>query len=218
MAVIAGLNELTPDKALIFRVTHIENVAWILDHGLHCKASNVQDPDFVAIGNPDLIQKRQRRSVLAGTGGTLDHYIPFYFTPCSVMLFNLRTGWNGMTRRTPQELVFFVASLRTLDRCGIPFVFSDRHAFMQWAKFWTSLDHLDNLPWTYWQERDFKQDPDHPEKKERYQAEALVHRHLRSEYIDAIVCGDEDARARVDGMVRHGDCRMEIVCRRSWFF
>ena len=77
---IVTLNELTPDNALVFRLTHIENVAWILRHGLHCKASEKQDPQFVTIGNPDLIQKRTQRIVPTGPGGTLDHYIPFYFT------------------------------------------------------------------------------------------------------------------------------------------
>ena len=97
MPVIDSVSELTPEKALIFRVTHIDNVAWILDHGLHCRASSLQDPSFVSIGNPDLIQERPRQRVPIAPGGTLDHYIPFYFTPCSMMLYNLRTGWNNMT-------------------------------------------------------------------------------------------------------------------------
>ena len=37
----------------IFRVTHIDNVLWVLDNGLHCKESGVQDPNFVGIGNTD---------------------------------------------------------------------------------------------------------------------------------------------------------------------
>lgn len=218
MPLITDLSQLTPDEALIFRVTHVNNVAWVLEHGLQCKASTVQDPSFVTIGHPELIQRRPLRPVPAGPRGTLDQYIPFYFTPLSVMLYNIRTGWNGMTRRAPQELVFLVASLRTLHRAGIAFVFSDRHAFLLWAKFETSLDELVHLPWTYWQRRDFKHDPNRPEKKERYQAEALIHRYMPAEHIDAIVCSDEHVRVHVEGMARgHGE-RMEVVCRGDWFF
>ena len=36
-------NNLTAEKALIFRITHINNVPWILRHGLHCKNSDVQE-------------------------------------------------------------------------------------------------------------------------------------------------------------------------------
>jgi len=30
---------LNPERALIFRIVHVANVPWILDHGLHCKNS-----------------------------------------------------------------------------------------------------------------------------------------------------------------------------------
>ena len=54
------MSSLSPEKALIFRITHIANVPWILANGLHCRSSAAQDPDFVEIGNPDLIDKRRR--------------------------------------------------------------------------------------------------------------------------------------------------------------
>ena len=218
MAVISDRQELTPQNALIFRLTHIDNVAWILDNGLHCKASNVGDPNFVAIGNPDLIQKRTTRRVSAGAGGTLDTYVPFYFTPWSMMLYNLRTGWDGMTRRTPQELVFFVVSLRSLAEHGVPFVFSDRHAFINLATFSTSLDNLKGLPWKLWQNRDFSRNPNDPEKAERYQAEALVHRHLPSREDRRHRCSGDPERTRVEAMVDNCGGQVEVICRRDWFF
>jgi hypothetical protein len=66
---------LTPEKGLIFRITHIDNVSWILDHGVHCRNSQVRDPSFRDIGNPDLIAKRARRVVPLGPQGTLSDYI-----------------------------------------------------------------------------------------------------------------------------------------------
>ena len=218
MPVINSVRELTPEKALIFRVTHIDNVAWILEHGLHCSASETRDPNFVAIGNPDLIQRRTQRHVPIAPRDALDCYVPFYFTPCSMMLYNLRTGWNDMTRRTPSELVFLVASLRSLQAHGVPFVFTDRHAFMLLATFRTSMNDLKHLAWTHWRQRDFRHDPDDPEKTERYQAEALVYRHLPVDHIDAIVCGDSGAAATVGKMVRDRDREIQVVCRRHWFF
>jgi len=38
--------DLTPAKALIFRITHIANVPWLLDHGLHRPTSDLRDPTF----------------------------------------------------------------------------------------------------------------------------------------------------------------------------
>ena len=215
---ITDMSELMPENALIFRVTHIDNVPWVLANGLHCKESGVQDPNFVGIGNTDLIQKRTAKQVPAGPGETLAHYVPFYFTPCSPMLYNIRTGWSGITRRSPSELVFLVVSLRSLAAHGVPFVFADRHALLNMAKFSTTLDELDNLAWESWQQRDFQRDPNDPGKVERYQAEALIHRHLPAERIEAIACSREQERAHVAEMVQNHGEQIEVVCRQDWFF
>jgi hypothetical protein len=37
--------KLNADKALIFRITHRDNVPWILGHGMCCRNAPVQDPD-----------------------------------------------------------------------------------------------------------------------------------------------------------------------------
>jgi hypothetical protein len=214
---IVDVRELTPELALIFRLTHVDNLPWTVTNGVHCRTSEVQDPDFVEIGNTDLIQRRPAKLVPIAPYGTLADYVPFYFTPCSPMLHNIRTGWNNLTRRPPSELVFLVASLRSLAAHGVPFVFSDRHAFLTIATFSTSLDDLDGLGWRYWQQRDFRRDPDDPEKLERYQAEALVRHHLPVERMDAIVCSGESEQACVAQMAHDCGYEIEVVCRRHWF-
>ena len=109
---IVNVRELTPQLALIFRLTHVSNLPWIVTNGLHCRASEVQDPDFVEIGNRDLIQRRPATLVPIAPYGTLGDYVPFYFTPCSPMLLNIRTGRN-VTRRPPSEL-----GCSSWPRCG----------------------------------------------------------------------------------------------------
>lgn len=52
---------LTPARALIFRITHRANLPWILANGLHCQSAGVSDPNFVSIGNPELIDRRRSR-------------------------------------------------------------------------------------------------------------------------------------------------------------
>jgi hypothetical protein len=68
---------LTRERALIFRITHIDNVPWMLDHGVHCRSSDVFDPNYRNIGNPDLIARRTSRAVHIPPGGTLSDYVPF---------------------------------------------------------------------------------------------------------------------------------------------
>ena len=75
------MSNLNPEKALIFRITHIANVSWILKNGLHCSNGHTSDPNYVPIGNKDLITRRSARAVPIPPGGTLSDYVPFYFTP-----------------------------------------------------------------------------------------------------------------------------------------
>src|SRR5881392_1033159 len=93
------------EKALIFRITHRDNLPWILANGLHCRNSNQTDSHFVTIGNPDLIDKRSRHPVKVPPGGTLSDYVPFYFTPLSPMLLNIKSGYNGIRQRSNDEII-----------------------------------------------------------------------------------------------------------------
>lgn len=98
--------ELGPEAARIFRITHVSNLPWIFDHGLHCKNSVIQDPNFIPIGMAELIEKRSGRSVSIGPGGTLSDYVPFYFTPRSIMMYHIKTGYNNVIQRPNSEMVF----------------------------------------------------------------------------------------------------------------
>lgn len=98
---------LNPTKAWIFRAIHVDNLPWILQHGLHCRNSPQQDPGFINIGNAALIDKRARMAVPVPPYGTLRDYVPFYFTPWSVMMYNIHTGHSGIPKREKHsDLVF----------------------------------------------------------------------------------------------------------------
>lgn len=212
------MSALKPENGLIFRITHIANVPWILDHGLHCRNSLERDPNYVEIGNPELIQKRTQRVVPIPPGGVLSDYIPFYFTPYSPMLLNIKTGHNGIRRRPMSEIVIMVSALPTLVEQNLPFVFTDRHAYLQTASFFNDLARLDCLPWTLLQTRDFKKDVYDPGKFERYQAEALVHRHLPVTALIVIVCHGEAQAAALRGEIENRRQNLQIAVKPNWYF
>ncbi len=110
------IKDLNPKNALIFRIIHRDNMPWVLDHGLYCRSSNTFDPHYVTIGNPDLIERRSRHPVPLPPGGTLDDYVPFYFTPYSPMLYNIKTGYGNIRKRGNNEIVVLVSSLNALRR------------------------------------------------------------------------------------------------------
>ena len=159
---MAGI--LNAQKALIFRITHRENIPWILRYGLHASNSNVLDPNFRAIGNADLINKRSTRPVSVGPGGMLTDYIPIYFTPFSIMMYNIHTGYN-VARVPNEDIVLLVSSLHRIAELQIPFVFTNQHAYPKFACYYTDLACLDQIPGINRMPRTFGMTPMTPERR-----------------------------------------------------
>jgi hypothetical protein len=212
------VSSLKPENGLIFRIAHIDNVPWILDHGLHCQNSPERDPNYVEIGNPELIVKRTNRPVFIPPGGVLSDYIPFYFTPHSPMLYNIKTGHNGITQRPMSEIVIMVSSLPALAAKNIPFVFTDRHAYLQTASFFSDLARLDRIAWDLLQNRDFKRDLYDPGKFERYQAEALVHRCLPITGLSGIICHGDAQKKFLQAEVEKRRQTLQVAVKPNWYF
>ena len=210
--------DLNPDKALIFRITHLDNVRWILHNGLHCRSLEIVDPGFVNIGNLESIDKRQHRMVDTPPDGTLSDYIPFYFTPFSPMMLNIKTGWGGITKRANQEIVILVSSLHKLANEGRRFVFSDRHAYLAAAQFYSNLADLNRIDWAILRARNFTRDSDDMDRFERYQAEALVHQHMPVESLMGIACYNATVKKGLDALLTESDMRLRIVAKPSWYF
>lgn len=208
--------ELNRDKALVFRIIHRDNVPWILNHGLQCQSSELRDPNYVTIGQSELIEKRRARTVPVHPGGTLSDYVPFYFTPRSPMLLNILTG-RGVRQREPHEIVVIVVPLRKLIEVGTSFVLTDGHAYMRETHFHGDLAALDRIDWDILQRSDYRRSDEDPGKMNRYQAEALVHGALHLDGIGGLACYDDAGK---DALARAVDkCGLEIKVFKqpSWY-
>jgi len=177
----------------------------------------VLDPNFRNIGNLDLIDKRAHRVVRVGPDGTLGDYVPFYFTPFSIMMFNIHTGYN--VRQVPnEEIVILVSSLHRVAELGIPFVFTDQHAYPLMASYFTDVNDLDKVDWDLLNRKDFKHDPDDPGKKERYQAEALVWKHLPVEALLGICSYTSAVDGGIQAELAKCNVKMQTTVQRNWYF
>ena len=211
------MSSLTPEKALIFRITHIDNVAWLLANGLHCRSSQVLDPNYHEIGNPDLIAMRADREMPIPPGGTLSDYIPFYFTPYSPMMLNIKTGYNGIKQTPMRDIVILVSSLHKVNEMHLQFVFSDRHAYLRAARFSSNLNDLDRIAWKILQARDFKRDPNDFGKVERYQAEALIHQHMPVNALIGIICYGQVQQENVAALAKANAAALDVKAIPGWY-
>jgi hypothetical protein len=205
---------LNPEKALIFRIVHKDNIGQVLETGCHCRSTMAGKSAYVEIGNQELIQKRTGRTVPCGSGGTLSDYVPFYFTPYTPTLYNIKTGY-GVPQKPLQDIVMLVSSLRRLHKKKIPFVFSDRHAYLKTAQFSDDLADLDRIIWPVLQVRDFKRDD--LDKFEKYQAEALIFKHVPVDALIGITCYNGPMRDHVRQLANERGVEVEIIAKNSWY-
>jgi len=213
------LTYLTPERALIFRVTHVANLPWILENGLVCQSSPVKNPNFRSIGNNDVISKRQNCVVPIPPGGRLADYVPFYFTPLSVMMLNIVTGYRGIEKLSAGELIILATSLQAVEGAGRRFVFTDSHALLGTARFSSALADLPAMiDWKSLRMRDFSHDPEDPGKKERYQAEALVHGSLPANALTGLACSSASRLEQIEAQTRSAGLELKLIARPEWFF
>ena len=209
---------LHPEKALIWRIVHRDNIPWLLDNGLHCGNSQCASPQWVNIGNAELTSKRATHPVPIAPGGYLNDYVPFYFTPFSVMMKNIHSGRGEVTQRSNDEIVILVSSIHHLQQHRIPFVFTDSHAYYNWADFYSELANLNQVDWPLLQRRDFKRDADDPAKFERYQAEALVHQHCPISGLLGMVCYSDDVKSKLEDLMAQRELALPVHVRKEWYF
>jgi hypothetical protein len=209
---------LNPEKALVWRIVHRDNVPWILEHGLFAGNSTTRCPNWVSIGNPDLTDKRARRVVPIPPGGVLNDYVPFYFTPFSVMMKNIHSGWGGIKKRRNEEIVILVSSMHHLSAMGLSFIFTDAHAYYQWSNYYSDLTDLNKINWDILQRRDFKRDDNNPAKFERYQAEALIHRHCPVDGLLGMVCYTQELSDNLGLLAQQRGLALKAHARPNWYF
>jgi hypothetical protein len=210
---------LNPEKALIFRIVHATNVPWILEHGgLHCRNSPEQDPKYVNIGSVELIEKRSRRVVPIPPGGVLSDYVPFYFTPFSMMMYKIKTGHGGIIQRRNEDIVIFVSSVHRLRDLNVPFVFTNQHAYPPDTEFYQRVEDLGHVDWPLLRSRNFKTDDADPGKQLRYQAEALVHKCVPLKALLGICCHNNSTKANLESLIVERGIKIDVKTTPNWYF
>jgi 5-methylthioribose kinase len=134
------------------------------------------------------------------------------------MLMNIVTGYRGIKQVPRKDIVIFVGSVRGLCKSGIELIFTDRHAMLEAANYYKSVDDLEKLAWNLWRDRDFKRDLERPEKTELYQAEALIYDSLHIENLLGIACHGENEKRTIEGWMRARNIEKNVAARPEWYF
>lgn len=197
-----------------FRLTHIDNIQYIMSHGLVRSVSTLRDENYVSIGDVQVIQIRKDRKY---HGYCLSDYMPFYFGPRSPMLYVIQHGFNGVRKVAPENIVYCVVRIGDIIKNNINCIFTDGHALSSLTNYYSKnelaiLDRFikyDDVYSAYWNsEMDI-------DLKRRKEAELLINDDLPVQYIRGFVVYNETAKTR---LINIGVAAELIVVKPGFYF
>lgn len=202
-----------PNIVKVFRIVHIDNVEYLLTHGMFTKNHAQADPNYINIGDSGLIAQRNTYPVgINPPNGVLGDYVPFYFGPLSPMLLNIKTGYRGITQRPQGDIVYIVCKVNTIVEQCSEWCFTDGHAKEQMVtEFYNDLENLDKVHWDvvnlrYWHPIDEFMD-----RQVRKQAEFLVKHYVPVGCISSIVVLNDARRIQVEEIVTRLELKIPVL-------
>ena len=117
-----------PDTIYLYRITHIDNFDFILESGkLTCPNNLDCDASYIGIGDETLIGSRSSKEINIEPNGNFTDYVAFYFGTRSPMLYSIQKGFNNVTKRSPETIIYIVTTLENIKEGEFQYVFSDGH-------------------------------------------------------------------------------------------
>jgi len=193
---------------MVFRIEHIGNLEYILQNGMFTRAHATVNLGHIFIGHTQLTANRHDWPVnpIDHTGldsyGTLGDYVPFYFGPRSPMLYVIKNGYQGVTKRDQREIVYLCCRFRTIAESEVRFAFTDGHAKNEFTAFYSKTENLDKLHWETIYSRFWNNREEELDRERRKQAEMLVNNHVPPDWIEAIVVYDAEMCSFAETLIK----------------
>ena len=200
----------------IFRMTHLNNIPHILQHGITHRNSANRNPNYIAIGDNTIINTRNSTRT-AINERSLGEYIPFYFSYRTPMLYVIQNGFNGVQATSANHIVYCVSSIAEINSSQIGYIFTDGHATNNFTTQYSSnqIENIDTLLDYNAINDPFWIDENDLDKKRRKEAELLLERDLPPNYILGYICSNESTKSVLVGF---GILEEKIVVKPNYYF
>ena len=207
-----------PDRIVLYRITHYQNLEFILQNGLYCPNSKIQDPNYVNIGKKDIIGKRGAKPVrLKPSPGMIHEYVPFYFCNRSPMLGSIKVG-NSDYKGSQSDIIYLVTDFEQIKKHGCEFVFTDGQALIAYSKFFDDESDFDKLDWDAIRSRQWGRNQSDNDKMRRKMAEFLVKDYVPIEAIIGIAVMNQQMEQTVTQIVIQAGTGIPVKVKTNWYF
>lgn len=206
-------------------MTHIDNIPHILQYGITHRNSQYANPNYIPIGDSSLIGNRNSKEVFVTNGlddilesFKIGDFIPFYFGLRTPMLYVIQNGFNGVTKQSPQNIIYCVTSVQKIIECNYLYYFTDGHPNKnEYTKIYNSqkINEIETIVdfeatnFKYW-----KSDTDLDLKRKK-EAEFLVKQDISNQTILGYICYNE---VTANKLLRLGILENKVVIRPNYFF
>jgi len=209
-----------PEKVYLYHITSIDNLPSIIKgQGLKSKSRLLaEDIGHRNIAYGHIQQRRARHEVPCASGGCLHDYVPFYFGPRSPMLYAIHGGYVDRYDDGQQPILHLVTKVSMILEEGLSYAFTDRHAVLALAEFYDDPESLNQVDHSLMYENDWSDTPQHPNRKEKRQAEFLVYDFMPLNLIGAIGVINEEVKDQVMDRLKLLDEPPPVIVRQKWYY
>jgi len=210
---------MNPDTVRIYHLTALENLRSILEEkGLWAK-NHLQRP-YVSAAYEHIQEERSKRPVPLGPRGVLHDYVPFFFCPRPPMLYAIEHPKPGQViqyQGGQRGMVHLVSRVGRVVAAKLAFVFTDRHAKLDYANFYANTAYLSALDWEAIRAR-FWAGPS--EVRELKQAEFLVYRFFPWDLVEEVVVMEASVARELNQLFQEfpNNLRRPIRIEPDWYY
>ena len=209
-----------PTKIRLYRITHLENLSLLCrEKGLWCGRESVErGSPYLSIGNVDLTRSRSGVLVPCSEKGCLGDYVPFYFSPRPVMLYNIFRRTANTYGGGQEAIVHLITNVAAIQRAQIPFAYTDRHAYVKTRRFYDTPSSFDRLDWDAIRSRDWQNTTAAPDRKERKQAEFLAYRFVPLVCFQGVGVFSQSQKQDVEEIFREFGITLPVQVKQDWYY
>ncbi|WP_163553557.1 DUF4433 domain-containing protein [Candidatus Frankia alpina] len=200
--------------------THLDHLATIMREGL-LSDTEVRRRGLLRteVGNQGIKRRRRERCVRVPPGGVVADYVPFYFAPCSPMMYVIHQGGVPTYDGGCDDLVYLVTTIRQIAELGLARVYTDRNAVLRPVRFTIDDGELDSLiDWDLMQAKMWADTEAEPDRKQRRMAECLVHERVPGVAFTEVVARTPDHERRARAVLDTVGAKARVVVRPDWYF
>lgn len=205
----------------LYRIVHIDNLEFILcNNRLTTYSHAYSDSNYVGIGEGELINLRTNHTIVTTNSGNSYcpscDFLPFYFSPRSVMLYRIKTGWN-VPKIEQEKIIYFVYKLSDIIEHS-NFLFTDGHGYAKITQWFDDIAFLNQIDASDIKRSDWNNTEADADRQRRKQAEFWIENEIVLNLTTGIGVYNENALHLAQELCAKHKRQIEIKVKPEYYY